>query len=227
MIGIITAFRHELAPLLAAQPWRQESYDGRSFYRRQLQGCGVVATSSGLGKVMAASTSQLMISRFQPLILINVGSCGGVAPHLKIGDQVLASSVVEYDFASLHKDVPRLQCAPSLVEMLADRVAGLHVGPVASADQNADTPAKRAWLHEQFQALAADWEGAAVVRVARRNGLPALVLRGVTDVGSDELEKEFSAHVDEVLPLLADTMEVMLEVLAELIRTGVIPRSEA
>jgi len=200
MIGIITAFRHELAPLLEGDGWQTEKVGGRLFYHRKLSsGTEIIATSSGLGKVMASATTQLMISSFNPRLLINFGSCGGVSPRLKVGDAVLASSVIEYDFDSLQKESPRLHCSLPWIELLAEQFSQLKVGPLASADQNADTPGKRTWIHDQFQALIADWEGAAVVRVAHRNRLPALVIRGVTDVGDGDLSSEYAAHAARVL----------------------------
>lgn len=200
MIGIITAFRHELAPLLEGDAWQTEKVGGRLFYHRKLiSGSDIVATSSGLGKVMASATTQLMISSFNPRLLVNFGSCGGVSPGLKVGDAVLASSVIEYDFNSLHKESLDLSCDSSWIRLLAENFPRLKVGPLASADQNADTPEKRAWIHDQFKALVADWEGAAVVRVAHRNRLPALVLRGVTDIGDDELSCEYAVHAVRVL----------------------------
>ncbi|NIA19676.1 MAG: hypothetical protein GWP07_04500 [Xanthomonadaceae bacterium] len=200
MIGIITAFRHELAPLLEGDAWQTEKVGGRLFYHRKLaSGSEIVATSSGLGKVMASATTQLMISSFAPRLLINFGSCGGVAPRLKVGDAVLASSVIEYDFNSHDKQSPHLDCDESWIELLAGKFPQLQIGPLASADQNADTSEKRAWIHDQLQALVADWEGAAVVRVAHRNRLPALVLRGVTDIGADNLSSEYATHAARVL----------------------------
>ena len=221
MIGIITAFRHELAPMLAGSTWHTEKVGGRLFYQRTLpSGTELVATSSGLGKVMASATTQLLISIFAPRLLINFGSCGGLAPGMRVGDAVLASSVIEYDFDSLHKASPRLECEPSLVELLGKEFPFLKIGPLASADQNADTPEKRAWIHDQFQALAADWEGAAVVRVAHRNRLPALVVRGVTDVGDDDLSREYAAHAAHVLAEMSGLLENIIVAIDEQLHRG-------
>lgn len=62
-IALITALRHELQPLLASGSWRLEKISGRNFYRRNFAGKEVVATTSGLGKVMAAATTQMLIDR--------------------------------------------------------------------------------------------------------------------------------------------------------------------
>ncbi|MBN2231951.1 MAG: 5'-methylthioadenosine/S-adenosylhomocysteine nucleosidase [Deltaproteobacteria bacterium] len=214
LIGIVTAFRHELRPLLAAVGWDREDVDGRSWYRRDHGGLDLVATSSGLGKVMAAATTQQLIAVRRPRLVINFGSAGGLVPELAVGAVVLSSAVIEYDFASLHRDVPRQQCAPELVARLRDAFPEIVVGPVASADRNADQPELRARLHRDHGAVAADWEGAAVVRVAHRNRVPALVFRGITDVGEGGLAEEFTRHADTVLAAAAATLTALLDWLA-------------
>jgi len=85
---------------------------------------------------------------------------------------------------------------------------------------DADTPEKRAWIHDQFQALAADWEGAAVVRVAHRNRLPALVVRGVTDVGDDDLSREYAAHAAHVLAEMSGLLENIIVAIDEQLHRG-------
>ena len=214
-LALITALRHELQPLLALGNWRQEKIAGRNFYRRSFAGKEIVATTSGLGKVMAAATTQMLIERFQADLILNFGSCGALDPKLLVGDLVLASRVIEYDFTSQHKAVPTTDCDASLLSELTSRFPDLKVGPLASADRNADTVEIREDLFSRYQALAADWEGASIVRVARRMGIPALVLRGVTDIGNDDLTTEYESHYKTVLPQVAKVVESITTVLAE------------
>ncbi len=215
-IALITALRHELQPLLASGNWHLEKISGRNFYRRSFAGKEVVATTSGLGKVMAAATTQMLIDRFDSDLILNFGSCGALAPGLVVGDQILASKVIEYDFTSEHKTVPTTACDAFLLSELAHRFSDLKVGPLASADRNADTVTIREALFSRYQALAADWEGASIVRVARRMGIPALVLRGVTDVGDADLTTEYESNYKMVLPQVAKVAEKMTTFLAEL-----------
>ena len=215
-IALITALRHELQPLLALGNWRLEKIAGRNFYRRSFAGKEVVATTSGLGKVMAAATTQMLIDRFQADLILNFGSCGSLDPKLSVGDLVLASRVIEYDFTSQHKAVPITDCDASLLSELTRRFSDFKVGPLASADRNADTVEIREELFNRYQALAADWEGASIVRVARRMGVPALVLRGVTDIGDDDLTTEYENHYKTVLPQVAKAAEQMTIFLAEM-----------
>ncbi|HDS16836.1 MAG TPA: hypothetical protein ENN66_09585 [Proteobacteria bacterium] len=215
-IALIAALRHELQPLLAVGNWHLEKIAGRHFYRRDYSGKEVVVTTSGLGKVMAAATTQMLIDRFSAELVLNFGSCGGLAPDLAVGDLVLASRVIEYDFSSEHKPVPITDCDPLLVSALQREFSALRCGPLASADRNADTAAVREELHARYLALAADWEGASIVRVARRMGIPALVLRGVTDIGETALVAEYERNYRMVLPLVAAEVEKMVFFLARL-----------
>jgi len=74
-------------------------------------------------------------------------------------------------------------------------------------------------LHDELEAVIADWEGAAVVRVARRLGVEALVLRGVTDIGEDGLTEEYEKHHRKVLPAVAGKTLELVEFLAGLEKT--------
>ena len=87
---------------------------------------------------------------------------------------------------------------------------------MASADRNADSVEIRESLFSQHQAIAADWEGASIVRVARRMGIPALVLRGVTDIGDADLVTEYESNYQTVLPQVAKVAEQMTTFLAEM-----------
>jgi len=213
-IGLIAALRHELKPLLAVGGWRREKFRGRDFYCREVAGRRVVATTSGLGKVMAAATTQQLIDCFAVSLVLNFGSCGALEPGLAVGDLVLASRVVEYDFVSDYRPAPKVDCDPELLAAIGRRFPEIRQGCLASADRNADTPAIRQQLHDDYQAVIADWEGAAVVRVARRQGIPALVLRGVTDVGEDELSEEYEKHHQRVLPVVAGKTAELVTFLA-------------
>jgi adenosylhomocysteine nucleosidase len=213
-IALIAALRHELRPLLSRGSWALEKIAGRNFYRRTVAGKEMIATTSGLGKVMAAATTQMMIDRFGADLVLNFGSCGALAPGLDIGDLVLAERVIEYDFTSDHKSAPVTDCDPELLSKLSLRFPGFKIGPLASADRNADTPEVREDLFSRYRALVADWEGASIVRVARRMAIPALVLRGVTDIGQSDLASEYESNYQQVLPLVAAAADDMSRFLA-------------
>ena len=51
----------------------------------------------GWGKVSAAATAQYVIDRYQPHLLVNLGTCGGFEGHVKRGTVILVTKTIIYD----------------------------------------------------------------------------------------------------------------------------------
>ena len=97
-IAIISALHEEQAGLLARMPGQQpERLAGREFWRGQLQGHEVIAVLSGIGKVAAATTTAVLMERFQPQQLIFTGVAGGIGDGVAVGDIVVGSSYLQHD----------------------------------------------------------------------------------------------------------------------------------
>jgi len=61
----------------------------------------VVLATCGVGKVNAAATAQLVISRFAPKAVIFTGTAGSLSPDLNQGDVVIAKLTAQYDLGEL------------------------------------------------------------------------------------------------------------------------------
>ncbi|MCX7252331.1 MAG: 5'-methylthioadenosine/adenosylhomocysteine nucleosidase [Burkholderiales bacterium] len=97
-IAIISALHEEQAGLRALMPGqRPERLGGREFWRGQLQGHEVVAVLSGIGKVAAATTTAVLMERFEPQQLIFTGVAGGIGDGVAVGDIVVGSSYLQHD----------------------------------------------------------------------------------------------------------------------------------
>jgi len=51
----------------------------------------------GWGKIAAAASAQYAIDRWHPALLVNLGTCGGFAGRVEVGDVVLVERTVVYD----------------------------------------------------------------------------------------------------------------------------------
>jgi adenosylhomocysteine nucleosidase len=71
---------------------------GIRFMTGKLRKKQVVVALTGVGKVNAAMTTSLILSRWQPKRLIFTGIAGGLNPSLQPGDLVIASSTVQHDY---------------------------------------------------------------------------------------------------------------------------------
>lgn len=149
--------------------------------------CGhqVRCFQGGWGKVSAAASAQYVLDHDQPDLLVNLGTCGGLQGRVEQGTIILVERTLVYD----------------LLEQMTDGVAELAFyttdldlswlppvlphpvlrGLMVSGDRDIvveDIPK----LIGSHDAIAADWESAAIAWVAQRNATRTLILRGVSDL---------------------------------------------
>ncbi|MBI5084396.1 MAG: 5'-methylthioadenosine/S-adenosylhomocysteine nucleosidase [Acidobacteria bacterium] len=148
---------------------------------------GLVFFHGGWGKIAAAASAQYVIDRFQPRLVVNLGTCGGMEGAIALGATVLAVKTVVYDI------VERMGDAEEAIRDYATvlDVSWLRVpdpmpvvrGTLASADRDLD-PNDIADLRRRYGAVAADWESGAIAWTAARNKTRLLILRTVSDMVS-------------------------------------------
>ncbi|MEN6310925.1 MAG: 5'-methylthioadenosine/S-adenosylhomocysteine nucleosidase, partial [Acidobacteriota bacterium] len=145
----------------------------------------VVVFHGGWGKVDAAASTQSVIDRWNPPVLVNLGTCGGFEGAAARGDIILASRTVIYDIVERmgnpEEAVADYATTIDLGWLRGPDPAGIKRGVLVSADQDAD-PGAAAALMSRFAAAAVDWESGAIAYTAARNGKRVLILRGVTDL---------------------------------------------
>jgi adenosylhomocysteine nucleosidase len=88
----------ELAAVLARMPDEQKTVvAGRKFWVGHWHGHDVVVVLSRIGKVAAATTATALIERFGVTRIVFTGVAGGLAPHVKVGDVVVAREFIQHD----------------------------------------------------------------------------------------------------------------------------------
>lgn len=73
---------------------------GRTFFEGFLEGKKCVVAFSKWGKVAATMTSVILITVFKVDEIIFIGTAGGIAPGIKVGDVVVANRLVQHDVDS-------------------------------------------------------------------------------------------------------------------------------
>lgn len=158
---------------------------GESFIETLPDGGRVVFFHGGWGKIDAAASTQYAIDRWRPELLINMGTCGGFAGDVSLGEVLLVEFTLVYDILEQMGDpqealfhyateidlswLPDPLPLPTLRRLLI------------SADRDI-IPEEVAELRDTYGAIAADWESGAIAHVAARNGTRCLILRAVTDL---------------------------------------------
>ncbi len=98
LTGILAPMPEEIHLIIESMQIVSEyASGGRKFYRGIFQEKECVIALSRIGKVASAVTAAVMIEKFGIDRLVVCGVAGGIAPHLKTGDIVVADECVQHD----------------------------------------------------------------------------------------------------------------------------------
>ncbi|MCA9024728.1 MAG: 5'-methylthioadenosine nucleosidase [Planctomycetaceae bacterium] len=183
-IGIVCALKLEIAPLLDRCD-RVRKYTGGDFvFRGGLTGedydIRVVTVESGTGQERARRATQALIDAHSPSWVLSVGFSGALSPDLKIGDIVMANSIINTTGEELKVDV----------KMAADPERGWHVGRIVTAGELVRTVAAKQDLAQSTNSLAVDMESLAVARLCAQTKTRFLAVRVISDDLSEDLPPE-------------------------------------
>jgi adenosylhomocysteine nucleosidase len=145
----------------------------------------ILVFHGGWGKIKAAASTQYVIDHWNPPLIINLGTCGGIDDIAKRFTIVLATKTVIYDIVERMGN-PEEAIAEYSTEIDLGWLGGrdpedVQRGVLISADQDLD-PAAITTLRSKYGAIAADWESGAIAYTAQRYGKRILIIRGVTDL---------------------------------------------
>jgi len=100
MIGFVVAMEKECNTLINALQNKEEyKCAGKQFVKGIFNNQDIILAISGIGKVNSALTTQLLIDKFCPNLIINFGLAGGKKDSdLHAGDIVLLDKICQYDF---------------------------------------------------------------------------------------------------------------------------------
>ena len=143
----------------------------------------------GWGKIAAAASTQYAIDRWKPKVLINLGTCGGFMGKVERGIIILADKTLIYDIDERMGDfdaaIAHYTCNIDLSWIGKSYPIPVLKTLLVSADRDL-RPDEIERLFNQYEAIAGDWESGAIAWIAQKNDIPILILRGVTDLVSDE-----------------------------------------
>ena len=206
VIGIIGAMESEVNGLKASVENAEiRKIASVEFCSGTLNGKEVVIAEAGVGKVNAAVTAQIMILEYGTEAVINAGVAGGLNATLKVGDIVVADKVAEHDMDTTPFGDPPgfitglervyMECDEGITQILKKTAEelGVHtiVGTIVSGDQFICRKEQREKLIGEFNADAAEMEGAAIGHVCAMNGVRFGVIRAMSDCANDDSIVDF------------------------------------
>ncbi|WEG73142.1 5'-methylthioadenosine/adenosylhomocysteine nucleosidase [Vagococcus intermedius] len=211
-IGIIGAMAEELRLLRQEMTEMTEWTEaGATFVSGKLAGKEVVAVQSGIGKVLAALTTTLLISHYKVDAVINTGSAGGIGEGLAIGDVVVSTRLAYFDadVTAFGYEMGQMAGMPLYYEADSKLVwqakaaaeakkLSVKTGLIVSGDTFVNSQDKIERIKSYFpDVLANEMEGAAIAHVAHQYKVPFVVVRAMSDVGDEEASVNFDDFILE------------------------------
>ncbi len=228
-IGIICAIPNELRYFnFSENPFQK--IGERKFYKGTHDKHELILVQSGLGKVNATVVSTLLIEKFKCQFLLFSGVAGGIDPGVEIGEVIIADSLIQYDYGTLKngemlpyrpgsiptgkaKNVLEYVLNSKIKEKIKASLPNVRMGKFLTGDvflQCSDTQNE---LFEKYKAQAIDMESAAVAQVAEQFGIPAVVVRCLSDMAGADSQKLSSKFLNKCAKRSSNIAQKILNIL--------------
>jgi adenosylhomocysteine nucleosidase len=203
----------------------------KTFFTGEINSKECVLVQSGVGKVNAARTTQLLIDRFDVKAVINVGSAGALNNNLNYGDIVLSTACLQHDFDITCFNHPKgyitdlgvlFEADKELINIFENSCRGSMVcnsvddikivkGIIATGDQFYNDPEIKQKLYKEFNAECDDMEGAAIAQVCKLCDVPFIIIRSITDKPKNKEEIDFYKYLEMASNRCAEFLYVAIE----------------
>lgn len=165
---------------------------------------------SGATKTRSSAACQYAIDKWEPQIIMVLGTCGGVDEILKVLDVVIANKTVQYD--CLDKMGNEHQAFYEPLTTIFDNTwinfnnfsAKVYEGIIATADQDVDY--KTLQMLRKENVMCGDWESGAIAHICSLNKVNCCIVRGITDI---PIENEVQSGINQGLDYETNTPIVM------------------
>lgn len=218
-IGIITATEEEIT---AIKKYITSSKVNKIFDLDFINGMigknEVVLCESGVGKVNASRTTQLLIDNYDVDCVMNIGCAGALKEQLNIGDIVIGKYLVQHDFdiTKFNHDkgyIPnvgiKIESDKNLLGMFLNNIdSNAFVGTIATGDIFCTDKNMSLKIRNKFNADCVEMEGAAIAQVCYLCNIPFIIIRSISDVvngtNTIDYDKFAISSANKVAKLLDD-----------------------
>jgi len=178
----------------------------------------VIAMQAGPGKIQCASATQLIIDKFEPDFIFDVGASGSLSKKLSINDIVCGEYSFEYDVCpgdDLTKIPDELKTSTVLNKVSSKEVLKefsnwaretmgtiIKVGNIASGEKDVNNKELRQELNHKLDTIACNWETSAVLKTAQLNEIKSFSFRVITDNADKEMEDDLNVNWGKALEIM-------------------------
>jgi adenosylhomocysteine nucleosidase len=164
----------------------------------------------GHGKTQFGIQTQHLLDHAKFDLVICAGAAGALAPGVRVGDLIIATSTLEHDYNNKFSERPKPRFAgdvKSIERLKALDLSGenfhVHFGIMAGGDEDVIEVTRGAELRELHDALGVAWEGVGGARASMFSEVPYLEIRGATDTANHEAPVVFYINLKIVMKNIA------------------------
>lgn len=214
VIGILGAMDLEIELLRnKMNVVKKKNIAGFNYYIGKIQGKDVVVACCGVGKVNAASCTQILIDKFKVDCIINTGIAGGLHSEVKISDLVISKNVTYHDVSKnqmknffpfkeyFEGDKRLIKSAIKACKLYKTEDWNYYIGRIVSGEFFVSDNEMKKNIIEEYSPYCVEMEGAAIGHVAYINNIPFIVIRCISDnaddganINYDTFEKKSAEH---------------------------------
>ena len=217
-IGIIFAMEEELKELLKFLKITKEyNIFDLKFYEGTIHNVKCILVKSGVGKVNAARTTQILIDNINVDYILNVG------------DIVIGESLVQHDFDITAFDhekgyIPEIGVyikSDEYLYTIANNVLrennkiNILSGVIASGDIFCTEISMGQKINQKFNALCVEMEGASIAQICHLCHIPFLVLRSISDTPNNNNVITYEEFLEKSSKNIAEEMCKIIEKINE------------
>ncbi len=197
-IGIIAAMQEEMTEIknIMINIKEKQIYELK-FLEGNINNKECVLVQSGIGKVNAARTTQILIDNYNLEYVVNVGSAASINDKLDIGDIIIGKKLIQHDFditafghnkGYISNIGEYIESDTILVEKIYNsysnnKIENLNIkkGIIASGDIFCTSEKMKNKIKNKFKADAVEMEGAAIAQICYLDKIPFVVIRSISD----------------------------------------------
>lgn len=229
-IGIIFAMEEELKELLKFLNITKEyNIFDLNFYEGSIHNTECILVKSGVGKVNAARTTQILIDNINVDYIFNIGVAGGISDILNVGDIVIGEYLVQHDFditAFNHEKgyIPEIGVyikSDEYLYTIANNILrenneiNILSGVIASGDIFCTELSMVQKINKKFNALCVEMEGASIAQICHLCHIPFLVLRSISDTPNNNNVITYEEFLEKSSKNIAEAMCKIIEKINE------------
>ena len=226
-IGLLCAMKSEIESVIAHLTIEKETEVARTtVMEAHIGDLHIVAAATGICKVNAAITAQLLIDRWQVERIIMVGVAGGMDPRLGVHALAFSERLAQHDVDPgmlRHRPTPDAGYFPGdeklldICRRLNDEGKLLYpafFGTMVSGEQFI-VQEGRQQIIDAWHPLCVDMESAAAAHACYANGIPFMAIRAMSDTGDESGMDSFERNEVSAAEAAAGAAAALLEALAQ------------